>query len=125
MLIDRGISIFSARETDLAAMIQATFSDSSGEQERKLMHRVKNIKVLIIQDIGKYGLRKGSEWWPSILFDIIDLRMINGLATIFTSNYSLSELVLKLGENHGRAIQSRLSGLCTQIKMQGKDRRQE
>lgn len=124
MLLKKGLNVIVVRELDMTTRIQQTFSDETGEQERRFVAKFKKTKVLVIQDIGKYGLRKGSEWWPAQLFDIIDSRVIAGLCTIFTSNYTLDDLLGRLGNNHGPAIYSRLSGTCVQILLPGPDRRQ-
>lgn len=123
MLIDCGVLVRVEREIDMASKIQATFSDYTGQQERDVIGKFKRTHVLIIQDIGKYGLRKNSEWWGAQLFDIIDYRNIKGLCTIYTSNYSLPELAARLGDNHGNALYSRINGDCMQFELKGNDRR--
>lgn len=126
MLIEREVQPLVIREVDVATQLQDTFSDKSGDSAYALMGKFKCVPVLIIQDIGKYGARSGSEWWPQQIFDIIDYRIINRLPMVMTSNFNLMNADLiesRFGENHGAAIQSRLLGQCTIIEMKGSDRR--
>lgn len=126
MLMEHDIQPLVIREVDMAMQIQDTFSDKSGDSAYALMGKYKCIPVLVIQDIGKYGARAGSEWWPQQIFDIIDYRIINRMPMVMTSNFDLMNADLiesRFGANHGAAIQSRLLGQCTIIEMKGSDRR--
>lgn len=126
MLIDKGIQPIVVRELDMASSLQATFTDTTGENAGKLMYRWKNAPVLIIQDLGKYGARPNSEWWGQHIFDIIDYRMIRDLPIVITSNFRIiirEVAIARFGENHGAAISSRLKGKCLAIPMMGRDQR--
>lgn len=82
---------------------------------------IRNRDVLIIDDLGKEKL---TEWKYEQLFDIIDHRYGFEKTTIITSNYSLSDLAKRYGDNvGGQAIVSRIAEMCEQMDMGGKDRR--
>lgn len=49
-----------------------------------------NCELLVLDDLGSKNT--GGEWLDEILFRIMDSRMNNGLLTIITSNYKMSEL---------------------------------
>jgi DNA replication protein DnaC len=128
LLIDEGVAVLVCREVDMAAQLQATFDDRTGESEYALMGRYKAIPVLIMQDFGKQGSK--SEWWPMKLYDIIDKRVISNKTTIFTSNHDITSLRVmeeRFGDNHGPAIRSRLLGKCGSYqniwRLEGPDRR--
>lgn len=128
LLIDAEISVLVCREVDMAAQLQATFAERSGESEYALMGRFKGVPVLIVQDFGKQGCK--SEWWPMKLYDIIDQRVIGNKTTIFTSNHDVTSLRVmeeRFGDNHGPAIRSRLLGMCGKNqniwRLDGPDRR--
>lgn len=126
MLISRGTLPYVIREVDMATQVQNTFSDSTGESEYALMGKWKCAPVLIIQDFGKYGVKKDSEWWPQHIYDIIDYRVIEGKPLVITSNYDIASLEVmekRFGSNHGPAIRSRLLGQCEVWNMFGADRR--
>lgn len=124
MLIAEGIQPLVIREVDMAAQLQASFDDDSGDTEYALMGRFKAVPVLIVHDFGKQGSR--SEWWPQKVYDLIDYRLIKGWPTIFTSNYDLTDralIIRRFGENHGAAVFSRLLGVCDVWELDGPDRR--
>lgn len=102
-----------------------------GEEYARLMTRyTKNADILFIDDIGK---EKPSEWKLQTLFDIIDTREGNHLPTVFTSNYSLTDLCERITPANSDnitagAIRSRLGGKNSPEKyvplvLGGEDRR--
>lgn len=68
------------------------FSYDSDDKEmfNRLISRLKNVSVLIIDDIGAEKVDAISR--DEILFPILDYRMKNDKLTHFTSNYSLDDL---------------------------------
>ena len=87
--------------------------------------KYKTIPILVIDDLGKF---KMSSYQVSILFDIIDYRITNGLLTIVTANYNLEDLRGQLTPSSGRydvtlpdAIISRLTGNLLPIELEGED----
>ena len=98
------------------AQFRGTF-DTQGDASRKyytLMNRMKNAELLIIDDIG---IRDLTDAFKNELYDVIDTRVTNDHATIYTSNYPLSHLNELLGER----IVSRIEGQCYQLGFKGKD----
>lgn len=87
--------------------------------------KYKTIPILVIDDLGKF---KMSAYQISILFDIIDYRITNGLLTIVTANYNLEDLRGQLTPSSGQydvtlpnAIISRLTGNLLPIELEGED----
>lgn len=74
--------------------IRATYSQP-GESEAKLTDRVMNAQTLVMDDIGA---ERPTEWVVEKLFTLINHRHDHELATIFTSNLSISQLAERLGE---------------------------
>ncbi len=67
----------------------------SGELEGVSYKGVKEVPVLIIDDIGSEDLRRNEargEWVNGILEKLIDYRHDNLLCTLFSSNYSIKQL---------------------------------
>lgn len=82
---------------------------------------IRNCGFLVIDDLGKEKL---TEWKYEQLFEVIDHRYGHEKMTCITSNYSLSELADKWGENiGGQAIVSRIAEMCSVVKLTGEDRR--
>lgn len=73
-------------------------------------------KLILLDDIGA---EKSSEWVQERFYSLINFRVANGLATLFTSNYSMEELEPRLGYR----IYSRIAGCCKPIQFVGKDHR--
>ena len=76
----------------------------------------KQSTVLVLDDLGT---EKITEWAREKLLQLINYRMNYQLATIITSNLSMSDISERLGER----IHSRLKAMCEEIKIVGKDRR--
>ena len=73
----------------------------------------------VIDDFGAEIVTKGNEdlWLQGNVYDIINSRYVNNKPTIFTSNYSLRELV----ENRGVADKTvdRIMEMTEIIKLEG------
>lgn len=72
--------------------------------------------LLILDDLGK---SKVTDWALEKLFEIVNYRYEDLLPTVFTSNYSLSEVAQMVGD----PIASRISEMCVVMQMSGKDKR--
>lgn len=95
--------------------LRASYSNKTLEFEDK-MDKVMNCRLLIIDDLGS---EKPSEWVTERLYTIINERVSNGLATIYTSNVNLDKLEGTLGSR----IVSRIKGSTDIIELTGSDRR--
>ncbi len=84
------------------------------EKQRFLFSLARNAQILVFDDIGA---EKSSEWVQETLFVLINHRYEQMLPTIFTTNYTLDELDLRLGKR----ITSRLVEMCRSIRMTGED----
>lgn len=80
----------------------------------KLKQRMKDIKLLVIDDIA---VRDTTEAFKNELFEIIDYRATEERATIFTSNVAITGLNKFLGER----IVSRIEGMAVPVQFVGKD----
>lgn len=82
---------------------------------------IENASLLVIDDAGKESM---TDWKFEQLFGLINHRYEHGLTTIITSNYSLSELAQKWGNDaNGQAIVSRIYEMCEVIVKTGDDKR--
>jgi DNA replication protein DnaC len=80
-------------------------------------NNMKIVELLVLDDIA---LRNATEAFQNEMYEIIDYRDTEGLATIFTSNETYEGLEECLGER----IRSRVEGMCgKQILIKGADRR--
>ena len=90
--------------------------DSREADFEQVLSMVKNCKLLIIDDIGA---ERVTEWVRERLVSIINTRVSNDLATIYTSNLSPEELRAELGDR----IASRVLGSSKVVEITGGDRR--
>lgn len=81
-----------------------------------LLNRMKTVELLVIDDIG---IRDLTDAFKNELYDVIDTRVTEDKATIYTSNYPLSKLPELLGDR----IASRIEGQCYPVGFKGKDHR--
>jgi len=101
----------------LLSEIKDTFNNASHQTEAQVIKKYSEIDTLVIDDIG---VEKVSDWTLMVVYQIIDYRWSHGMHTIITSNLGLDGVADRLGDR----IASRIGGLCTTIKMAGKDLRQ-
>ena len=107
---------------DVVAEIKATFGNS--DRESDVVAKYANVPILVIDDLGKSDT---SDWSTSVLFTVIDKRYTNMKPTIFTTQYTSSELVSQMSSNNSEtalSIMSRISAAKV-IRMTGEDKRRE
>lgn len=118
ILKNSGDCIFNSqrwRVTELLRRIRE-FNDNAKQQSIEI-EKVVYSKILVIEDIG---VEKDTVWGSSILWEILDKRIENGInGLILTSNLGRS----KLAENMTDRIPSRISHLCKFVQIDGPDNR--
>ena len=92
--------------------------DSKDPDFEQVLSMVKGCKLLIIDDIGA---ERVTEWVRERMVSIINTRVSNNLATIYTSNLSPEELTEGLGDR----IASRVLGSSKVVEISGGDWRME
>lgn len=96
--------------------LRTSYGEAPDPEFTELLSMIRECKLLIVDDIGA---EKSSEWVNERLLSIINNRVMKGLSTIYTSNISLSDLGIKMGDR----IKSRIVGSTTEIRLVGKDKR--
>lgn len=82
-----------------------------------IKNKMKIVELLVLDDIA---LRNCTESFQNEMYEIIDYRATEGLATLFTSN----ETYVGLEECLGERIKSRIEGMCGKpVLIKGEDRR--
>lgn len=88
------------------------------------MNKLKNCEVLMIDDIGSETL---TEWTITQLYNILDNRMNMKRKTWFTSNLTIGEyiklLMTKTTSMNAERMQTRLTTMAAQLKMDGENLR--
>lgn len=92
--------------------------ETSSVKYYKYKELMKNVTLLVFDDIA---IRNGTEAFLNEMYEIIDHRCTEELATIFTSNLPLDRLT----EIFGDRIVSRIEGMTVPIPFVGKDIRKK
>ena len=87
------------------------------------MDTITNVDFFFIDDFGTEKVTKANEdiWLQEKVFEVVNKRYINNKPIIFTSNYSLKELI----ENRGMADKTvdRIAEMCEVMKLDGQSYR--
>lgn len=92
------------------------YYDNKDTDFEQVLSMVKDCKLLIVDDIGA---ERVTDWVRERMVSIINTRVSNNLATIYTSNLSPEELREELGDR----ISSRVLGSSQVVEITGGDRR--
>ncbi len=74
---------------DLLDQLRGGFADDTALSHDELLEQVKNVPVLVLDDIGAHN---GTPWAEEKLFQVVNHRYINGLPTVLTSAVPLERL---------------------------------
>ncbi|QRN86153.1 ATP-binding protein [Clostridia bacterium] len=109
-LLEHNIELLFISVPDFLDEIKATFNQK-GNQEMDLMNQVRNVRVLILDDLGAHTY---TDWSAGRIYNIINYRASNNLSTIITSNLSVDGLAEALDER----TSSRVMQLCTLYRLE-------
>lgn len=116
-LMDNYYSVLYTNFTEISKYIRGTFRGN--ESEHDFLERLTNIDFLFIDDFGTELVTKNNEdlWLQEKVFEVINKRYNNNKPIIFTSNYSLRQLI----EERGLADKTidRINEMCTILKLNG------
>lgn len=92
--------------------IKSTFNDFKGFTSTQYLDAIKDVNVLILDDIGTERL---TDWVNETFYEIINERLLNNKITIYTSNCRADEL------KHDSRITSRILGSTFAVKCPEED----
>ena len=116
-LENKAIQVHFQTVPNLLQEIKQTFKPDCEQTEGLLVNKLSTTPWLVLDDLG---VEKVSEWVLQTLYVIINNRYESMLPTIITSNLSLDDLSVRLGNDR---IPSRIAGMCEILEMSGKDKR--
>ncbi len=108
---NKPISVYYSSTADLLAEIKKTFDKDSNIKTSDLIDSVKNVDLLVLDDIG---VEKVGDWVEETFTRVLDYRLQNLKVTIFTSNLEIAHLDIKYP--NGR-ISSRIEKMTYPVKM--------
>lgn len=81
--------------------IKATYSAGASKSETDIFNDLKNIQLLILDDLGSESIGGNNDWRFNMLFEIVNSRL--GKPTIYTSNLTDDVLPTAIGQRtHSR-----------------------
>lgn len=109
--------------SEISKYIRSTFNRTN-ETEYDFLERLTNIDFLFIDDFGTELVSKNEQdlWLQEKVFEVVNKRYNNNKPIIFTSNYSLRELIEKRGVAD-KTI-DRINEMCEVMKLEGVSYRQ-
>lgn len=83
---------------EISKLLRSTFGKRN-ESEAEYIERLATIDFLFIDDLGteRVQTKDGDLWLQEKIFDVLNKRYNNRKPTIFTSNYSIAELISERG----------------------------
>lgn len=115
---------------ELLERIRNTFQRNNKETEQEIMYALRECDLLVLDDIGA---EKTSDWVLEVLFRIIDGRYRNKRPTMFTTNFSPTELLYRFmpdkptadHEVSAKRLHSRILEVSTIVENKATDYRLE
>ena len=94
-LLKKCVPVLLTNLFEISKAIKSTFQSGFHESEREFFERFEKVSFLIFDDLGVETFTKNDRdtWLQTLLFDLINRRYNAKKPTIFSSNYSLNELV--------------------------------
>lgn len=106
LIYERHISVKFCTSIQILNEIKASWDSESDTTESRLLEHLSTTPVLIIDD---FGTEKTKDWITERFYHIINERYINKKITIFTSNYSITDI------DYDDRITDRISEKCFKI----------
>lgn len=117
-LMNNYYSVLYTNFSEISKYIRCSFG-KIGETEYEFLERLSSIDFLFIDDFGTELVTKNDQdmWLQEKVFEVINKRYNNNKPIIFTSNYSLRQLV----EERGVADKTidRINEMCEIMKLEG------
>ena len=98
-LMSKCVPVLFTNLFEISKAVKSTFGRETVQTEQALIDKFSNVDVLFFDDLGTEIFTKNSNdtWLQGLLFDLINKRYNRKKATIFSSNYSLNDLINKRG----------------------------
>lgn len=101
---------------EIMGRIRASYNPDSEYKEDEIIEAVKTVEFLVLDDLGA---EKVSDWVKSKMFEIINARYNNLLATIITSNLNLDQIHRQYGDR----LTDRIREMAIPFEIKGKNLR--
>ena len=117
-LINNYYTVLYTNFSEISKYIRCSFG-KAGETEYEFLDKLSSIDFLFIDDLGTELVTKNDQdlWLQEKVFEVVNKRYNNNKPIIFTSNYSLRQLI----EERGIADKTidRINEMCELMKLEG------
>lgn len=99
-LINNLVPVVLTNFLEVSKELRDSYNRDEGETENAIISKLAKVDLLIIDDIGSEKLIKNNNkqsFMQEKIYDIINRRYINNMPTLFTSNYSIQDLINERG----------------------------
>ncbi|WP_404469398.1 ATP-binding protein [Sutcliffiella horikoshii] len=79
----------------LLTKIKSTFNKASMKTVEEILHDLKKLDVLVLDDIGSEAISGNDDWRKAMIFEVVESR--SGKPTIYTSNLTETDLLVAVG----------------------------
>lgn len=121
-LLAQGYPVLYTSMGEISKAIRSSFN-KKGMTEQEFMERLREVDFLFLDDFGTERVTKNDEdlWLQEKVFEVVNSRYNAMKPTIFTSNYSLAEMVTDRGLAGKTA--DRIRQKCVTLEIKGKSYR--
>lgn len=121
-LMSRYYSVLYTNFAEISKTIRQTYNDRQSS-EADFMKKLAEIDFLFIDDFGTELVTRGGEdlWLQEKIFEVVNKRYNSKKPIIFTSNYSLAEILKERGLADKTV--DRINEMCETMKLDGKSYR--
>jgi len=98
--------------TKYVSMIKADFGNINNDTEKRLLELIKEVDLVIIDDIGSEQLKDRTGWTMEKVYNLIDCIYESETAIIISTNNEVNYLEEHLKFNKSNKIMSRLQQMC-------------
>lgn len=119
-LIEQEYTVLFTNFFEILKAIQGTFNNDTTENADNIINSIADVDFLFIDDLGTESLAKnsGDNFTQDKIFEIINKRYNKKKPTIFSSNYSIRELIEK--RNFADKTVDRINGMSSAVlKIEG------
>ena len=106
-LVEHGIRAKFVGMAEMLQSIKDSFDAESGESSAEIIGTVKNVPILVLDDIG---VERQTTWVEETVYGILDYRISNGKVTFFTSNTEVDAL------KYDERIKNRITRMALVVK---------
>lgn len=124
-LLAKGYATLFTSMGEISKAIRSTYNNQSNETEENFIRRLTSVDFLFLDDFGTERLSKEGQdlWLQEKVFDIVNSRYNNRKPMLFTSNYSLSQMISERGLSEKTA--DRIGQKCAVLELKGEGYRKK